>query len=134
MCCSPWGHKELDTTEQLNNRNYIYIYIYTYIYIYIYIYIVIESLCYKPETNTALQINCTSIGKQKRKYPFFPVFGYCVSAQQSGAAVAISRPLRERGCKPMAVSFQCMTKFTTNKKKREKEENVREVELETQHH
>ena len=22
-------------------------------------------------------------------------------------------------CKPMAVSFQCMTKFTTNKKKRE---------------
>ena len=24
-------------------------------------------------------------------------------------------------CKPMAVSFQCMTKFTTNKKKRKKE-------------
>ena len=24
-------------------------------------------------------------------------------------------------CKPMAVSFQCMTKFTTNKKKRERE-------------
>ena len=23
-------------------------------------------------------------------------------------------------CKPMAVSFQCMTKFTTNKKKKEK--------------
>ena len=23
-------------------------------------------------------------------------------------------------CKPMAVSFQCMTKFTTNKKKRKK--------------
>ena len=20
-CCSPWGHKESDTTEQLNNRN-----------------------------------------------------------------------------------------------------------------
>ena len=19
-CCSPWGHKELDTTEQLNNK------------------------------------------------------------------------------------------------------------------
>ena len=19
MCCSPWGHKELDTTERLNN-------------------------------------------------------------------------------------------------------------------
>ena len=25
-------------------------------------------------------------------------------------------------CKPMAVSFQCMTKFTTNKKKRKKKE------------
>ena len=22
VCCSPWGHKELDTTEQLNN-NYV---------------------------------------------------------------------------------------------------------------
>ena len=21
-CCSPWGHKELDMTEQLNNSNY----------------------------------------------------------------------------------------------------------------
>ena len=21
MCCSPWGHKESDTTEQLNNKN-----------------------------------------------------------------------------------------------------------------
>ena len=20
-CCSPWGHKELDTTEQLNDKN-----------------------------------------------------------------------------------------------------------------
>ena len=20
-CCSPWGHKELDTTEQMNNNN-----------------------------------------------------------------------------------------------------------------
>ena len=27
----------------------------------------------------------------------------------------------ENTCKPMAVSFQCMTKFTTNKKKKEKE-------------
>ena len=26
-------------------------------------------------------------------------------------------------CKPMAVSFQCMTKFTTNKKKERKKEN-----------
>ena len=22
-CCGPWGHKELDTTEQLNNNNKI---------------------------------------------------------------------------------------------------------------
>ena len=22
-CCSPWGHKESDTTEQLNNNNTI---------------------------------------------------------------------------------------------------------------
>ena len=21
VCCSPWGRKELDTTEQLNNKN-----------------------------------------------------------------------------------------------------------------
>ena len=21
MCCSPWGHEELDMTEQLNNNN-----------------------------------------------------------------------------------------------------------------
>ena len=21
MCCSPWGHKESDTTDQLNNSN-----------------------------------------------------------------------------------------------------------------
>ena len=27
-------------------------------------------------------------------------------------------------CKPMDVSFQCMTKFTTNKKKKEKKKNV----------
>ena len=30
-------------------------------------------------------------------------------------------------CKPMAVSFQCMTKFTTNKKKKEKKINVLEI-------
>ena len=23
VCCSPWGHKELDTTQQLNNNNNI---------------------------------------------------------------------------------------------------------------
>ena len=22
-CCSPWGHRELDTTERLNNKNEI---------------------------------------------------------------------------------------------------------------
>ena len=22
-CCSPWGHKELDMLEQLNNNNFI---------------------------------------------------------------------------------------------------------------
>ena len=27
-------------------------------------------------------------------------------------------------CKPMAVSFQCMTKFTTNKKERKKEKTL----------
>ena len=21
LCCSPWGHKESDTSEQLNNKN-----------------------------------------------------------------------------------------------------------------
>ena len=24
MCCSPWGHKESDTTEQLNNKAGVY--------------------------------------------------------------------------------------------------------------
>ena len=28
-------------------------------------------------------------------------------------------------CKPMAVSFQCMTKFTTNKKKKERKKKKR---------
>ena len=23
VCCSPWGHKELDTAERLNNKNSI---------------------------------------------------------------------------------------------------------------
>ena len=23
VCCSPWGHKKADTTEQLNNNNHI---------------------------------------------------------------------------------------------------------------
>ena len=24
VCCSPWGHKEADTTGQLNNNNVLY--------------------------------------------------------------------------------------------------------------
>ena len=27
VCCSPQGHKELDTTWQLNNNVYIYVYV-----------------------------------------------------------------------------------------------------------
>ena len=27
VCCSPWGHKESDTTQQLNNNKGTYIYI-----------------------------------------------------------------------------------------------------------
>ena len=23
VCCSPWGHKESDTTERLNNKSYL---------------------------------------------------------------------------------------------------------------
>ena len=30
-------------------------------------------------------------------------------------------------CKPMAVSFQCMTKFTTNKKKKEKKKEKENI-------
>ena len=26
VCCGPWGHKELGTTEQPNNNIYVYIY------------------------------------------------------------------------------------------------------------
>ena len=36
-CCSPWGCKESDTTEQLNNHNNIYIYIRIYPYIHTHI-------------------------------------------------------------------------------------------------
>ena len=31
VCCSPWGRKELDTTEQLNNKICIYVYMYIHI-------------------------------------------------------------------------------------------------------
>ena len=26
VCCSPWGHRELDTAERLNNNTYICVY------------------------------------------------------------------------------------------------------------
>ena len=32
-------------------------------------------------------------------------------------------------CKPMAVSFQCMTKFTTNKKKEKKKNSGKDKQL-----
>ena len=35
-CCSPWGHKESDMTEQLNNKMHIHkvcVYVYTQMYI-----------------------------------------------------------------------------------------------------
>ena len=32
-------------------------------------------------------------------------------------------------CKPMAVSFQCMTKFTTNKKKEKKRKHKKKKHL-----
>ena len=31
-CCCPWGHKESDTTKQLNNNIQLYIDIYIYTY------------------------------------------------------------------------------------------------------
>ena len=36
-------------------------------------------------------------------------------------------------CKPMAVSFQCMTKFTTNKKKKRKIKKKKEITLQSQY-
>ena len=41
-CCSPWGHKELDMTEQLNRTELILKIIYQYIQIYLYQYIQIN--------------------------------------------------------------------------------------------
>ena len=40
LCCSPWGHKELDMTEQLNLTE-IYIYICMF---FLYIYIIIHLI------------------------------------------------------------------------------------------
>ena len=34
VCCSSWGHRESDTTKQLNNNNtYVYNYTHTYVYV-----------------------------------------------------------------------------------------------------
>ena len=54
-CCSPWGHKDSDRTEQLNwttfgktsNLPYIYIYIYIYIELYLYHLYIIISVTHK---------------------------------------------------------------------------------------
>ena len=35
VCCSPWGRKELDTTEWLNWTELIYVFLSLYIYVYI---------------------------------------------------------------------------------------------------
>ena len=55
-CCCPWGHKESDTPERLNNsNNYIYIHTHTYTHTHTHIYIYIsESLCCLLETNITL--------------------------------------------------------------------------------
>ena len=57
MCCSPWGHKESDTTERLNrtklNGGIYYKYIHTYfIYIfYTYIHMYIYKEKYLKQTS-----------------------------------------------------------------------------------
>ena len=53
--------------------------------------------------------------------------GWCSGkTQRDGVGREVGGGIRMGNtCKPMAVSFQCMTKFTTNKKKRRrKKENV----------
>ena len=37
-CCCPWGHKELDTAEQLNRTELILKILYQYVQIYLYLY------------------------------------------------------------------------------------------------
>ena len=44
-----------------------------------------------------------------------------------------SRKRERNTCKPMAVSFQCMTKFTRNKKKKKKKERESEGKRENGH-
>ena len=44
VCCHPWGHKESDMTERLNNNIYIYTYICK-IYIYIHITDLHKHIC-----------------------------------------------------------------------------------------
>ena len=53
VCCSPWGHKESDTPEQLNNNNYIYMHTYMHTHTHTHTHIS-ESLCCALETNTTL--------------------------------------------------------------------------------
>ena len=36
-------------------------------------------------------------------------------------------------CKPMAVSFQCMTKFTTNKKKKKRKKEIKTAPTQSLH-
>ena len=62
-CCSPWGHKELDTTEQLNKKIHIYAYlkVYTYIHIYwdmyAYFYMPYTYISWKTPGNKRYYIN-----------------------------------------------------------------------------
>ena len=42
----------------------------------------------------------------------------------------VCMPRRGNTCKPMAVSFQCMTKSTTNKKKNKKIKKIKKSNLE----
>ena len=75
MCCSPWGHKESDTTERLNrtelNGGIYYKYIHTYfIYIfYTYIHMYIYKEKYLKQTS--------GIIKKKKLvlcFQYFPIF------------------------------------------------------------
>ena len=53
-CCSPWGHKESDTTGQLNNNNSCFVVLCTFVYskvnqLYVYMYpLFLISLPFKP--------------------------------------------------------------------------------------
>ena len=63
--------------------------------------------------------------------------GLCSIYHKKVSVIEITRVEREVGggigmgntCKPMAVSFQCMTKFTTNKKKTKQKKKSRVLKL-----